>query len=661
MRGRRNIQRGQVMILAVAVLLVLLSAALILFDFHNVLRAKIKVESAEEAAALAGAQWQVIGLNMIGQINLIKASTLMIEEAEDIPSPAFTAPENVSLTAEELEKRRKKHRLAARLRTLDETQARISFVIPVLGYMAVQQTAKQNGMSGDNGLLKYYHDETLPLNDYRYMDVKGYLWYEPYRQLIGEAAEQRSPVRCNARVSELPEVWSNPEGSLKIDGGGSTSFALLLSTEDLYSAIDHRNYCYWQLRKMAKLGVHLGTPWWKIEYIPGQFIQESEILPLGVDFGDGADVETLLSEGRLKGQSAPSGWNTDPELQPDSWCKYDSKWYGSSFVEADYREQQKYWAGNLWLRSDRKKGYFYEGAISAVDGAVSTSRSMLFKMRRQNKGGIGIADPVAARSSASTITVGHKPDQRSSCMGVVAKVFGGFNDHREEADAPNATEVILPVFSRGLLVPCRMPYGVGMLTRGDGALKRFLQWLATHPDIYSEEPPEGTAWYLEQLRKLEDPDFIRSIYNTAFPGVDAIDPIRIFERSYFFPDDPNGAGWLQRAYLARVGKCPTRIVYTGKVLPDGTKETTTEPAVPDDTVTELAQTYVDAEGVLRRYYTDFANATRVYYGNRKTGYYYYVKRNGRIQTNEKISCDGNVYCGSGTMSPGTGSGPDRLP
>ena len=337
--GKKNHPRGQVMILAVAVLLVLLAAALVLFDFHNVLRAKIKVESAEQAAALAGAQWQLIGLNMIGRINLLKACTLMLDEEATIPAPAFAPPEDGTLSAAELEKRKKKQRLAARLRTLDETQARISFIIPVLGYMAVQQTAKQNGMSGDNGLLTFYRQETLPLNDYRDRDVKGYLWYEPYRQLIDEAAAQQSPVRCNARVSELPEVWSNPEGSRRIDGGG-VSFALLLNSESFYDAIARMDYCNWQLRKMAKQGVYLGDPWWKIQYVPGQFIEESEILPLGVRYGGGTDVETLMNAGKLDGQSAPADWNVDGDLQPDSWCLYDEKWYAGAFSAEAYAASQ---------------------------------------------------------------------------------------------------------------------------------------------------------------------------------------------------------------------------------------------------------------------------------------------------------------------------------
>ena len=656
----RSRQHGQVMLLAVAVLLVLLAAALILFDFHNVLRAKIKVESAEQAAALAGSQWQVIGLNMIGEINLLKATTLMLEEAETVPTPAFVPP-NAELTPAQLEKQKKLHRLASRLRTLDETQTRISFIVPLLGYMAVQQTAKQNGMSGDNGLVQYYYSETLPLNDYRDRDIQGYLWFEPYRRLVGEVAAQRCPVRCNSRISEIPSEWSNAQGSLKIDGGGSTSFALLLSEEELYDAIAHRNYCYWQLLKMAKQGVYLSDPWWKIEYIPGRFIGESELLSLGVDFSGGANVPELLETGRLDGLSVSAPWNTDLEFQPDSWCTYDSKWYG---VEGDesFDAHQAYWVGGGWLRNDRKPGFLYEGAVCAVDGSVTTSRSLMFRMKPQSGKRVKISEPAAARNSASTIAVGHVPSgNRGTNLGVVAKVLGGFHDLRGEDDVPTATEVILPVFSRGLLIPSSMPYHVSMLTKGDNALKRFLQWLATHPDIDRDEPPPGTSWYLAQLRELMDPDFILGIYNLRFPGVDTLSPQEIFGRQYFFPLRADGAGWLQRAYLARVNACPTRVVYTGKILSDGSPEIQLEPAVPDNVPTELPQTYVDDRGETRRYYEDYADVTRVYYGTEKTGYHYYLKQNGKIRTNEDISCRGRLWHGrGGSMHQGTESGPPRL-
>lgn len=681
--------RGQVLLLGIAVMIVLLIAALLLFDLHSGIRAKIKVETAQQAAALAGAQWQVAGLNMLGELNLAKACTLMLDEDSVIAATPFNRRNTGNLTEEELEKAKKRHRLESRLRTLNEAQSRVSFILPLLGYAAVQQTAKQNGMSDAEPGLRYYFTKTLPLNDHKNRAIQGYFWYEPYRQLVEEILDQRTVLRCNARVSEMPEVWSNSKGSRKIRGGGESNFALLLSEESLYDAIANGNYCHWQLMKIAKQGIYLDSPWWKITYIPGEFVEESELLPLGVRYGDGANVPDLLQQGLLDRFSGPTGWNTDPELQPDSWCLYDRKWYGSSWHAEAYESQQANWRGGRWLRGDRLAGFLYEGAVTAVDGAVETSRIMTFHASAQPtskdggdfSGKLTVNAPLQADKSTQ-VTVGRTSTQRGINLGVVAKVLGGFNDLRSADDAPTVTPLILPVFSRGLLIPSSMPYSVSMLTNGDDALKRFLKWLSTWPDIENSAPPDGTEWYLEQLKKLMDPDFILGIYNPDFPGLETLDLMDLMGEDYVFPDREDGAGWLQRAFLGRTKVCPKRIRYTGRILKCGdcdlckhqsawvkgaskdscgSWETKQEPAVPDDVPVELPQTYVDEKGFTQRYYTDFAGVTRIYYGNQKTGYRYCIKRNGKIQDNEDVVCNGHLYVpGGGDFLWGIESGPPRL-
>ncbi|MEG2075854.1 MAG: Tad domain-containing protein, partial [Victivallaceae bacterium] len=62
---------GQVLILAIAILVILLIGVLFLFDLSNVVRGKVKVNTAEQAAALTGANWQRETLNLIGEINLL--------------------------------------------------------------------------------------------------------------------------------------------------------------------------------------------------------------------------------------------------------------------------------------------------------------------------------------------------------------------------------------------------------------------------------------------------------------------------------------------------------------------------------------------------------------------------------------------------------------
>lgn len=683
---KKKSSRGQVLLLGVAVMIVLLIAALLLFDLHNGMRAKIKVETAQQAAALAGAQWQVAGLNMLGELNIAKACTLMLDEDSVIEATPFVpTQEQKSLSKEELEKEEKRHRLHSRMRTLNEAQARVSFILPLLGYAAVQQTAKQNGMNDEEPAARHYYEKVLPLSDHKEKHYHGYFWYEPYRRLLGEIVDQRAVIRCNARVEgDLPEVWSNPEGSRFIKGGGESSFALLLSEESLYSAIANKNFCHWQLMKIAKQGVCLASPWWKITYIPGVFVEESEILPLGVRYSGRLNVPALLQQGHLNQFNGPSSWNTDEEFQPDTWCVYDQRWYSTAWTKEAYDGQQSNWRGGRWLRNDPLPGFLYEGAVTAVDCAIGSSRVLTFRAKPQKtvsqEGKMILREPLE-RKYSTHVTVGRTSTSSGVNMGVVAKVFGGFHDMRSTDDMPVVTPLILPVFSRGLLIPSAMPYRLTMLTRGDHSLKRFLQWLATWPDIEQDSPPEGTAWHLEQLRKLMDPDFILSIYNRDFPGLHTLDFMDLMAENYFYPNRADGAGWLQQAYRSFTRSCPRKVVYTGKrfkcgkcdvckfqatwIKKDGVEcgswEKNFVPAVPDDIPTELPQTYVDEKGFTQRYYHDYAGSTRIYYGNEESGYWYCVRRNGKIETNEDISCNGHRYVGpGGGMHLGIESGPTRL-
>ena len=679
--------KGQVLLLGVAVLVVLLICALLMFDLHNAIRAKIKVESAQQAAALAGSQWQVAGLNMIGELNIVKACTLMLDEDSEIEATPFVPPENSeNLTPEQLEYLAKKHRLASRVRTLNEAQSRVAFILPLLGYAAVQQTAKQNGMGNVEPALQYYYEEALPMHDHKDKAIQGYFWYEPYRRLIKTILDQKAVVRCNARISELPEVWSNAKGGRRIATDSQIDFSVLLSDESLYDSIESGNFCHWQLIRIAKAGVYLDHPWWKITYTPGQFIGQSEILPLGVKYGGGVDIPSMQNSHFLQNITPPGDWNLDPTLQPATWCLYDWAWYASSWTKEAYDSQQTNWRGGRWLRNDRRPGFLYEGAVAAVDGAVKSARVMTFQAQKQrtdvSQGQLSINAPIKERKN-TTGTVGRTSTSRSVNLGVVAKVYGGFNDLSSMDDSPIATPLILPVFKQGLMIPSAMPYKVSMMTVGDDSLKKFLQWLATWPDIDHSNPPDGTEWYLFQLRKLMDPDFILSIYNKDFPGLESLSLMDLMGDDYYYPEHSDGAGWLQRAYKGFSKTCPQTVRYTGKRfkcgqrdcelckrepqwvkksgVACGTWETYLEPAVQDDVPTELPQTYVDEKGVEHRYYTDYSGLSRIYYGNKKNGYRYCVRRNGRIQTNEDISCNGHLYVPPGGNMPlGVESGPTRL-
>ncbi|MFA7230219.1 MAG: pilus assembly protein TadG-related protein [Victivallaceae bacterium] len=55
MINKKHIQGGQVMILAVIMIIILLMAIMFMFDLHSIIRAKIKMETAEQSAALTAA------------------------------------------------------------------------------------------------------------------------------------------------------------------------------------------------------------------------------------------------------------------------------------------------------------------------------------------------------------------------------------------------------------------------------------------------------------------------------------------------------------------------------------------------------------------------------------------------------------------------------
>ena len=74
---RKN-EKGQVLLAGIIMMTILIMCILYMFDIHNVIRGKIKVETGQQAAALTGAAWQRNSLNLIGEINIFKACFLSV-------------------------------------------------------------------------------------------------------------------------------------------------------------------------------------------------------------------------------------------------------------------------------------------------------------------------------------------------------------------------------------------------------------------------------------------------------------------------------------------------------------------------------------------------------------------------------------------------------
>ena len=70
---RRKGERGQTLLFGLIAMVILVVAIFVLFDLHTVIRFKVKAQNAVDAAALTEAKWQKDSLNLIGEINLVKA------------------------------------------------------------------------------------------------------------------------------------------------------------------------------------------------------------------------------------------------------------------------------------------------------------------------------------------------------------------------------------------------------------------------------------------------------------------------------------------------------------------------------------------------------------------------------------------------------------
>ncbi len=72
--------KGQTLVLVVIFLLILMFGVVFLFDYQSVIRGKMKSQNAADAASLTGAFWQKNTLNLIGELNLVKACDVLITD-----------------------------------------------------------------------------------------------------------------------------------------------------------------------------------------------------------------------------------------------------------------------------------------------------------------------------------------------------------------------------------------------------------------------------------------------------------------------------------------------------------------------------------------------------------------------------------------------------
>ena len=390
-------QSGQVIITGVIMLIVLLLLLVSIFDVHNVIRAKFKFETAQQSAALAGANWQKNTLNLIGEINLLKACAVMLEGEKnwDIPLPPAEDDDGIA----------RRMAIQGRLDQLTEMQTRVSFIGPIIGYAAAQQAAKANGM---RVIKSNREEEKTALDSYmlrlqmrlltgQVTPINNYSWYQPYVSMLNRISGSGIAVLPNARGTGRPVaspsalaqksfyreilLHKNEIEQIRTKGkrapGDQSSWLGLL-----YNFV--RYYEQWSDHVLKD------TRYWDIDFNHDRFPNESEIFSVGVQTGFSSN-QNWEYEPTFSNHLAANDMNQDNMRYPDrftlpgdmKWFCYDSTWYPQEYMAsyADYQSEHfDYWFGGNALRDKVKEKYIYEGAAAYAEASsLQVDRAINFR------------------------------------------------------------------------------------------------------------------------------------------------------------------------------------------------------------------------------------------------------------------------------------------
>ena len=352
---RKRGEHGQVLILAVVAIILVILAILLLFDVQTVIRGKVKAQNGVDAAALTAAEWQKHSLNLIGELNLVRATGTLISEpffAEGIlkdPNIKFDFPDDIKPNFPPVEQEKfllfpeksefikddeldriMLHNELARIelekrfleildRLVSQLQTRIAFTGPLIAFGAAQQAAKNNGITydPDAGQFFAFYLEIVEHNMlYNTIDPLffGYDWRNSYVPMLKSAfdisygkdeqnfdpfAEDNGTSLYGIAVGTRFKFTGMPE----LTGDPPTDLSYYFGQKQTYEMIHARNWCW--LDHLLQLDFY-GNWWTSFLCEPNNddFPRQSEILPLGITFSGKGDSPDIYDEAETSGALA---------------------------------------------------------------------------------------------------------------------------------------------------------------------------------------------------------------------------------------------------------------------------------------------------------------------------------------------------------------------
>lgn len=558
LRKRQKYERGQTLVAAVIIMVILLVAVILLFDVQNMIRGKVKGQNAVDAAALAGANWQMHSLNLVGELNLVKAATVLLSDAAlgiQTPPEEFTLvkpPQEIKseeMLLDEIrrvEEEKKKFKRAIDL--LTQMQTRISFTGPLIGFGAAQQAAKNNGITSNfaSGELLYEHFYKNIMDDALYGNdkiapqiINDYAWRIPYSEMILKILDHESELTYGIAACPRFEFIGAPSLTSK----NGNKLVQWLAQKSFYNAVNGDDWCALLTFLDATTSMSMGGAWWgefDCDYSTS-FLEQAEILPLHIEYyagyepyrkADEAGVISKIFTAREKmqplsathDQEDPYRYTVDettgritlltkfdkngnPIVNPDdtdlrynilpliTWAVYDSTW--EKYPPELLHDWRTYLDGTFKPGLD-----YYSGALSyfEVGQYVKTmigkhNVSGSFKGNIGNDHGLGKEMKDRARAAHST---GQDMKTLSTQLAATAsaKPIGKISLPNGTTLSPfEAGGVVFPVFTHSVLLPVSLEPPSGFGTLDVG----WFYYLTEFIPILGQSSSLSEAW--EQAAK----------------------------------------------------------------------------------------------------------------------------------------------------------------
>ncbi len=537
-------QKGQALIFVITALIIVVFAALLVFDVAHLIKGKIKSRNGVDSAAIIGARWQQHSLNLIGEINIIKASEAIFD-FNDSSSMNFYSTDNAIRNRAYLDAINASNELS-------ELQIRVAFVGPMIGFGAAQQAAKNNGLTGHEAMsdtLKEHYNLLANPDVYgseiMTQTVMGYTWRAPYMKMISDNFNMNSEmpsiaVACNMDMMAQPNVRS--------DGAISIYAYANRGTIDAILADGNAGWCRLKTLLLRYKEEFKQERWWGniVAEMENSEPRGSEFLPLQINISggsfapiqaeqylinNGTNGVVLDEEGRVtsdslmtqiskEGRSGADDFiansQADKYLRASNFYIYNDKW--SAYGEKIVNRWQKYLAG------DFKEGYAYRsGAVSFMSARVKNiTMTRKYFLDGNKVPHLGLGKKRSYKNASSYNYADSWTTALAKPLGVLS--LNG-SDH-----PPFMSNMILPVFKDVSMIPISLefpgysklqdPEFFAFLTKylpelgTRDTIEEMSDWIQnqTHPEYYQKFHQamirlDTLSWRQKGIDWLEEPHY----------------------------------------------------------------------------------------------------------------------------------------------------------